>query len=394
MSSSALAGTLLTAAAAGPVVHLGIFIRGEWHLESPKIISSHLAVAGLAWWYLVRHHLGTIQEQVTLILLAFAVYVISLGSSIVTYRLFFHQLRHYPGPKLAAMSTFWKVLHCRKGKKFIALEDAHCRYGQIVRTGQPIIQTANLISDAVAIQRTQLLTMQGPNELAIFHPAAVEALDGPKSRTSRTDTFDVLQPMTSLLFTRVEEEHMAQRKIWGHATSTSGKSCRKQSPIHDLDCLQAIAEYLPRIQQQVNRLADLIAKHGSRPILLNDVMSWFAFDSMGEFIFDKDFGMMDTETWHQAIIQQRNALAFFGKFVDAVWLARLGFSFFPWFGGAREWLQMVKFCDEAMQKRMRVSSNEYRYGPLSNMHENLDRTAPNTETSPRGSSTTSQTQRI
>ena len=61
------------------------------------------------------------------------------------------------------------------------------------------------------------------------------------------------------------------------------------------DNIQAIMEYLPRIIQQVERLANLTTNHDSQPFLLNDVMSWFAFDFLGEFMFNSDFGMMHDE---------------------------------------------------------------------------------------------------
>ena len=102
------------------------------------------------------------------------------------------------------------------------------------------------------------------------------------------------------------------------------------------DNIQVIMEYLPRIIQQVERLADLIANHDSQPVLLNDVMSWFALDSMGEFIFNSDFGMMNSSAWHPAIVQQRGALALLAPLSDAIWLVRLAFAFFPFVGKVRD----------------------------------------------------------
>ncbi|KAL8900589.1 MAG: hypothetical protein Q9192_000976 [Flavoplaca navasiana] len=62
----------------------------------------------------------------------------------------------------------------------------------------------------------------GPNEITIFHPAAVEIFDAPKNKTIRTDWYDLLHPRTSSIFTRNEEEHSARRRIWSHAMSTKG----------------------------------------------------------------------------------------------------------------------------------------------------------------------------
>ena len=60
----------------------------------------------------------------------------SLFSSIIIYRLFFHPLRHFPGSKLAAASKLWHISKCGNGKNFRVLEDTRHQYGQFVRTGE------------------------------------------------------------------------------------------------------------------------------------------------------------------------------------------------------------------------------------------------------------------
>lgn len=123
----------------------------------------------------------------------------------------------------------------------------------------------------------------------------------------------------------------------------------------DADFVQAMAEYVPRIREQIKRLAKLIGDHDSKPVLINDVMSWFAFDSMGEFMFDSSFGMMDSNAWHPAIAQQKAALELLAPMNDAIWLVRLVFDLVPFLGKVKEWNKMLAFCDNAMQKRMQVS---------------------------------------
>lgn len=118
---------------------------------------------------------------------------------------------------------------------------------------------------------------------------------------------------------------------------------------------KAITTYLPRIIEQVNTLAQLVADHKGEPVYINDVMSWFSFDSMGEFMFNESFGMMKSSEWHPAIVQQRGALALLAPMGQAIWIVRLAFAFVPWFGKVREWFQMVAFCDKQMEKRISVS---------------------------------------
>ena len=79
---------------------------------------------------------------------------------------------------------------------------------------------------------------------------------------------------------------------------------------------------------------------------------------MGEFMFNSDFGMMRSSTWHPAIVQQRGALALLAPLSDAIWLVRLAFAFFPFVGKVKDWNQMVSFCDNAMQKRIQVGDED------------------------------------
>jgi tryprostatin B 6-hydroxylase len=101
-------------------------------------------------------------------------------------------------------------------------------------------------------------------------------------------------------------------------------------------------------------LAECIASYGSSPVKVNDVMSWFSFDAMGEFAFGEDFGMMKSSKWHPAIERQQRALALLAPLNDTIWLVRVAFAFVPFLGKVKDWMQMVEFCDERMEKRMQV----------------------------------------
>ena len=62
----------------------------------------------------------------------------------------------------------------------------------------------------------------GPSEITVFHAAAFEAMDGPKSNTTRSDWYDLLYPRVSSVFTRDKPLHNARRRIWSHSLSTKG----------------------------------------------------------------------------------------------------------------------------------------------------------------------------
>ncbi|KAI4290014.1 MAG: hypothetical protein L6R35_000705 [Caloplaca aegaea] len=112
------------------------------------------------------------------------------------------------------------------------------------------------------------------------------------------------------------------------------------------------------MREQLERLAKLIADHNSKPVLVNDVMSWFAFDSMGEFLFGSSFGMMDSNTWHPAIAQLKGGLGLLAPMNDAIWLVRLAIDLFPFLGNVKDWNKTLAFCDNAVRKRMKKPPND------------------------------------
>ena len=44
-----------------------------------------------------------------------------------------HAIRDIPGPKLAAFSNLWLLYQCRRGRRFLAVDKAHKKYGPLVR---------------------------------------------------------------------------------------------------------------------------------------------------------------------------------------------------------------------------------------------------------------------
>jgi cytochrome P450 len=95
-----------------------------------------------------------------------------------------------------------------------------------------------------------------------------------------------------------------------------------------------------------------------KPVLVNDVMYWFTFDSMGEFAFNQDFGMMKRQEWHYAIHLFRRALSVIGPFASTIWLIKIGFAFFPWFWKIGSWFEMMRFCYKQMDNRVKMEPEE------------------------------------
>ena len=129
---------LCIAAAAGILSHNLIFIRNEHHIQAPRLFRLFLLLCLLLFlgeariWAL--NNSGQAARATALIVLS---YLASLFTSVALYRIFFHRLRHFPGPIGARVTKFWHVGKLFRQPNFKLLDDLHQQYGDFVRTGEP-----------------------------------------------------------------------------------------------------------------------------------------------------------------------------------------------------------------------------------------------------------------
>jgi hypothetical protein len=213
---TAMLGYTIAALACSFIVHHGLFIHGEWHLEAPKVLAYHIFTFIAIFWLEVLGASSSASQGCLRSIVVSTTYTCGLWFSISIYRLFFHRLRGFPGPRLAALSKLWHVWKCRSSRGHIVLQDWHRKYGTFVRTGNTIR----------GYRRCIHLTLTGPTEITIFHAAAFEAMDGPKNSNRRSDLYDLLYPRISSIFTRDKKVHETRRKTWDQALSMSGKAAR------------------------------------------------------------------------------------------------------------------------------------------------------------------------
>ncbi|KAI0017543.1 cytochrome P450 monooxygenase-like protein [Xylariomycetidae sp. FL0641] len=304
------------ALAAGAIAHQGLFRHGDWHLHVPHILVGHTLAGIVLFAYLVGNGDG-VYGTVPRFSLATTSYLLGLFSSMTLYRLFFHRTSRFHGPRLAAISKLWHVWQIRDSTNFRFLDALHKSY------------------------RTSSVVRTGPNELTLFHPSAFELLDGPAADTRRDVWYDIIQPRRSVVFTRDDAEHRAQRKVWAQAFST-----------------KTMADFAPRIAALARALADCIADYGSDPVDLDEVMSWFSFDAMGEVLFGADFGLVEAKALHPAISHRDRALALAGPLGDAIWIALAGFAIMPTVGRVADWHRLIQFCEDHMKRRLEKGERE------------------------------------
>lgn len=139
-STNTLTNQILFASSAGVLSHLLIFRRGEWHLRAPFLLMGFLAaIPCITILEKFTFPSITVLRSFQSASLLLTVFTVALFSSIAMYRLYFHRLRHFPGPKIAAVTKLWHAWHSIRGKNFVFLQDIREKYGDVVRTGKTVV---------------------------------------------------------------------------------------------------------------------------------------------------------------------------------------------------------------------------------------------------------------
>jgi tryprostatin B 6-hydroxylase len=66
----------------------------------------------------------------------------------------------------------------------------------------------------------------GPSEVTVFHPDVFMAIDGPSSKCSKAEWYDLLHPNTGLVTTREKELHKDRRRRWNRGFTPKGERQR------------------------------------------------------------------------------------------------------------------------------------------------------------------------
>lgn len=135
LSSPTMSLQMLLAAILGISAHHVFYIRGEWHLRAPEIVEFHIASTVLTFGVKVWACNDGGHNSLLATTKLLSCYLGGLFCSITFYRLFLHRLRHFPGPRLAAVTKLWHVFQCRDSRNHLMLESMRKKYGTFVRTG-------------------------------------------------------------------------------------------------------------------------------------------------------------------------------------------------------------------------------------------------------------------
>ncbi|OTA68045.1 monooxygenase [Hypoxylon sp. EC38] len=205
---------------------------------------------------------------------------VSLFSSMVIYRLFFHRLRKFPGPLDLKVSRFFSALRVSKHVQYHKeLAKLHGEYGDFIRTG--------------------------PREICIVRKSAVATIYGPNSKCGKSTWYtqsDFDSKKGSVVATRDPEDHRRRRRAWDRGIST-----------------KALNSYVPRIKALVNTFISQIAQQKG-PVDVTAWSNYLTFDIMGEVGFGEDFGCVAGGKTHAAIKAIHDHMHFLGIGSHIPWL--------------------------------------------------------------------------
>ncbi|RDW74534.1 cytochrome P450 [Aspergillus mulundensis] len=170
------------------------------------------------------------------------------------------RLSDIPAPGFAAWSNFWLLLQTRLGHRFISVDNAHKKYGKLVRIA--------------------------PRQVSIADDAAIQAIYGHGNGFLKADFYDAFVSIRRGLFnTRDRAEHTRKRKTVSHTFSAKSIGQFEQYIHHNIE----------NLVKQLSRTSELQRnpKNGYATV---DALNWFnfvAFDIIGDLAFGAPFGMLD-----------------------------------------------------------------------------------------------------
>ncbi|KAI1857879.1 uncharacterized protein JN550_012954 [Neoarthrinium moseri] len=284
-----------------------------WHLLGVGVA---IYCALCAWFTVIwGFTLGTALKELSICLLVFA---LSLTSSILIYRGFFHRLRNFPGPYGARFSSLW-LLRKSSGdfKTHRNLERIHNEYGDIVRIGP------------------RLLSIKRPDAL----PELMALGKGVWWAHAGSDSKKI-----SFSLSRVPEDHKQRRRPWELAFSTPVME-RFDAGIQEL-----IGIYIEKTKQQGT-------------IDVPDMLGKLSFDVMGLVGYGHSFGNTSSGVAHPGLVAMRKAHYAFGTLRWTAWLMQMLESL-P--GGGSDFVPFLNLCAGVVRERQKQHKSQKLSGEQDN----------------------------
>ncbi|KAJ2890852.1 uncharacterized protein MKZ38_001275 [Zalerion maritima] len=200
---------------------------------------------------------------------------------LVVARLFLSPLRSFPGPKWAALTEWWEVLHTAKCDRFMVIQKLHERHGPVVRIG--------------------------PNQLSVASSKTFQHVFVTKcSSFVKSDFYATIQP-------GVGDKYSGLFNYTDHMRAM--KERRDLQPMFSPASLKKMeARFEPLLDQMV-----LEMKKRDEMDMFNH-LKYLLLDTIGDLAFGKSFGQLQTGEEHQYVTDFNRAFMLIGLQVTFSWL--------------------------------------------------------------------------
>ncbi|KAF4969066.1 hypothetical protein FSARC_3628 [Fusarium sarcochroum] len=189
-------------------------------------------------------------------LILIAVVLASWTIYTVVYRLYFHPLAKFPGPRLAACSQLWFVRTWSSGRYPFLMRQLHDKYGDVVR-----------------ISHNELSFRSATAYRDIYNHVSKD-----RSLFLKSDIFYILDPSglrPNILFAKDPQDHREQRRSLSHAFSSKALRDNEASvKYHESLFLKRLGEH---------------AGPDSEGLNMSEIYNWLTFDIIGDLTFGKSF---------------------------------------------------------------------------------------------------------
>ncbi|KAE9378959.1 cytochrome P450 [Stipitochalara longipes BDJ] len=239
-----------TATAVAVAVAAQLYISPIPEVSTIKVLLTYFSANTALLLYLFTTTSDILYSFSKLTILNFA--FLSTATALTLFRrLYFSPLSSFPGPKLAAVSNFYKANVYRTGRGAKAFLKLHEKYN----------------SDIVRI---------GPNELSIRNVDAVDKIY--KGKYPRGTFYEVgaINGAYNLNTQRNYEIHTPWRRIWEKAFVSA-----------------EFEDYNPRVEHHVSKLTEVIRKTEGKEVNATKLLENLVFDIMADLSFAHDAGMQD-----------------------------------------------------------------------------------------------------
>ncbi|KAK4653470.1 hypothetical protein QC762_506640 [Podospora pseudocomata] len=268
----------LLASATGFLSHTLYFIRGFHDTSALRIILVHFTTFLCLTGYSITQ-LGVFPGLITSTAIALS-YLTTLFTSIITYRLFFHPLRHIPGPFLAKITKLYGPYTARNGQMHLEQTKLFKKYGNFVRIA--------------------------PNEVFMLSVEGIQKIHARDSgcRKLNAGIYDVIhfKGAHNLNSVLTREEHGPRRKIWERAFTT-----------------KALAIHEPKTREVCHRWLNKIASLNGQPINTSLFSLLIPFDHMGKVGFSYEFRSIEAGEENRMLHLLESLFGQFGRTGELCW---------------------------------------------------------------------------